>query len=383
MEREAKGNGRIESYTLANGKTKYRARITLQGKRYQREGFTTKTSARAWLAQIKSSASDGTLADNNSPLFPVYVEKFIAHKQATKRRQKTLESYQSIINTHLLPYFGKKKMKNITTSDLNNFFDRVIAPLNLKIQTRRNIRNVLNGIFTLAVKENKMGYNPLTKIDTMHEVQENTRKALTIEEVHKLLEVADRYYLTKKDYKSVNMYIYPYIYLSVYTGARRGELCALTWDDIDIENNIVSINKTLTEHRTLEKPKTQRGIRFVNIPPDVMQKIAQFKDDKCNIVFHTKNGTYENPSNIARGFRNVLAFGELPHIRLHELRHTYATIAIQANVPITDISRVLGHAKTSTTLDFYSHPSKESAQKVADGFSKLLKGSDTIEEKKE
>lgn len=382
MQREAKGNGRIEKYTLANGQVRYRARITINSKRYQREGFTTKTNARSWLAHVKSRANDGTLADNNSPTFSVYVETFIAHKKASVR-QKTIESYQSIINNHLLPYFGKKRMKNITTSDLNYFFDRVVAPLELKLQTRKNIRNVLNGIFTLAVRENKMGYNPLMKIDTMHEVQENTRKALTVKEVHKLLEVTEKYYSEKKNYKSVNMNIYPYIYLSIYTGARRGELCALTWDDINIENNTISINKTLTEHRTLEKPKTQRGYRVVNIPPHIMQKIARFKDGKCNKVFHTKNGTYESPSNVARGFRNVLAYGDLPHIRLHELRHTYATIALQGNVPIPDISRVLGHAKTSTTLNFYSHPSKESAKNVAYGFNHMLESSDNTEEKKE
>ena len=383
MKRNAKGNGRVEEYTLTNNQTRYRARITLNGKRYQKEGFKTKTSARAWLSKVKTSASDGTLSAPNSPTFSSYVSHFMEHKKAKNLRLHTIKSYQSIIETHLIPAFGKKKLSNITVTDLNIFFDRVIAPQNIATRTRRNIRNVLNGIFQLAVIENKMGYNPLTKIDTIHTTKEGTRHALTVEEANALLSATEAYYNAKKNYKSVNMDIYPFIYLTVYTGARRGEVCALTWNDIDVETNTVHINKAITEERTLEKPKTPMGYRDIKIPSEIMQKIIQFNDGSCDKVFHTQTGNYIAPSNMARGFRAVLSFGNLPHIRLHELRHTYATVSIEAHVPIMDVSRVLGHAKISTTLDFYSHPSKESAQKVADGFSKMLKGSDTIEEKKE
>lgn len=108
------------------------------------------------------------------------------------------------------------------------------------------------------------------------------------------------------------------------------------------------------------------------LPKDVMAKLLPFKDSKCNKVFHTCTGEYIKPSNIARAFRNVLKFGSLPHICLHELRHTLATLSLQAGVPITDISKQLGHASISTTLDFYSHASNESSENVVKGFSKIV-----------
>ena len=344
-ERETKGNGRVEDYTTKKGKL-YRSRITINGKRYTKAGFTTKRDANAWIDRLKKSKIEGTLSDPNGITFSAYAKHFIDHQHGLEHKRKTIEGYESILSYHLLPYFKNKRMRSITPTDVNIFLDS-LAKEGLAVKTKRNIRNVLNGIMVLAVQENVIGFNPLTNI-------------------------LDAYYEKKKNYKSVNMLIYPYVYLAIYTGARRGELCALTWDDIDVEKCTVSINKSINEHLDIEVPKTTNAYRVNVIPKDVMAKLLPFKDSKCNKVFHTCTGEYIKPSNIARAFRNILKFGSLPHIRLHELRHTLATLALQAGVPITDISKQLGHASISTTLDFYSHASNESSENVVKGFSEIV-----------
>ena len=369
-ERETKGNGRVEDYTTKKGKL-YRSRITINGKRYTKAGFTTKRDANAWIDKLKKSKIEGTLADPNGITFSAYAKHFIDHQHGLEHKRKTIEGYESILSYRLLPYFKNKRIRSITTTDVNIFLDS-LAKEGLAVKTKRNIRNVLNGIMVLAVQENVIGFNPLTKIPVFRETKKENRRALTGEEVHQLLHALDAYYEKKKNYKSVNMLIYPYVYLAIYTGARRGELCALTWDDIDVEKCTVSINKSINEHLDIEVPKTTNAYRVNVIPKDVMAKLLPFKDSKCNKVFHTCTGEYIKPSNIARAFRNILKFGSLPHIRLHELRHTLATLALQAGVPITDISKQLGHASISTTLDFYSHASNESSENVVKGFSEIV-----------
>ena len=369
-ERETKGNGRVEDYTTKKGKL-YRSRITINGKRYTKAGFTTKRDANAWIDRLKKSKIEGTLADPNGITFSAYAKHFIDHQHGLEHKRKTIEGYESILSYRLLPYFKNKRIRSITTTDVNIFLDS-LAKEGLAVKTKRNIRNVLNGIMVLAVQENVIGFNPLTKIPVFRETKKENRRALTGEEVHQLLHALDAYYEKKKNYKSVNMLIYPYVYLAIYTGARRGELCALTWDDIDVEKCTVSINKSINEHLDIEVPKTTNAYRVNVIPKDVMAKLLPFKDSKCNKVFHTCTGEYIKPSNIARAFRNILKFGSLPHIRLHELRHTLATLALQAGVPITDISKQLGHASISTTLDFYSHASNESSENVVKGFSEIV-----------
>ena len=369
-ERETKGNGRVEDYTTKKGKL-YRSRITINGKRYTKAGFTTKRDANAWIDSLKKSKIEGTLADPNGITFSAYAKHFIDHQHGLEHKRKTIEGYESILSYRLLPYFKNKRIRSITTTDVNIFLDS-LAKEGLAVKTKRNIRNVLNGIMVLAVQENVIGFNPLTKIPVFRETKKENRRALTGEEVHQLLHALDAYYEKKKNYKSVNMLIYPYVYLAIYTGARRGELCALTWDDIDVEKCTVSINKSINEHLDIEVPKTTNAYRVNVIPKDVIAKLLPFKDSKCNKVFHTCTGEYIKPSNIARAFRNILKFGSLPHIRLHELRHTLATLALQAGVPITDISKQLGHASISTTLDFYSHASNESSENVVKGFSEIV-----------
>lgn len=369
-ERETKGNGRVEDYITKKGKL-HRARITINGKRYTKAGFTTKRDANAWIDRLKKSKIEGTLSDPNGITFSAYAKHFIDHQHGLEHKRKTIEGYESILSYRLLPYFKNKRIRSITTTDVNIFLDS-LAKEGLAVKTKRNIRNVLNGIMVLAVQENVIGFNPLTKIPVFRETKKENRRALTGEEVHQLLHALDAYYEKKKNYKSVNMLIYPYVYLAIYTGARRGELCALTWDDIDVEKCTVSINKSINEHLDIEVPKTTNAYRVNVIPKDVMAKLLPFKDSKCNKVFHTCTGEYIKPSNIARAFRNILKFGSLPHIRLHELRHTLATLALQAGVPITDISKQLGHASISTTLDFYSHASNESSENVVKGFSEIV-----------
>ena len=178
MQREAKGNGYPEPYTTKKG-TLYRARITIKGKRYTKAGFTTKRGAREWIDRLKKSKIEGTLSDPNGITFSAYAKHFIDHQHGLEHKRKTIEGYESILSYHLLPYFKNKRIRSITTIDVNIFFDS-LAKEGLAVKTKRNIRNVLNGIMVLAVQENVIGFNPLTKIPVFRETKKENRRALTV-----------------------------------------------------------------------------------------------------------------------------------------------------------------------------------------------------------
>ena len=147
-ERETKGNGRVEDYTTKKGKL-HRARITINGKRYTKAGFTTKRDANAWIDRLKKSKIEGTLSDPNGITFSAYAKHFIDHQHGLEHKRKTIEGYESILSYRLLPYFKNKRMRSITPTDVNIFLDS-LAKEGLAVKTKRNIRNVLNGIMVLA-----------------------------------------------------------------------------------------------------------------------------------------------------------------------------------------------------------------------------------------
>lgn len=177
-ERETKGNGRVEDYTTKKGKL-YRSRITINGKRYTKAGFTTKRDANAWIDRLKKSKIEGTLADPNGITFSAYAKHFIDHQHGLEHKRKTIEGYESILSYRLLPYFKNKRIRSITTTDVNIFLDS-LAKEGLAVKTKRNIRNVLNGIMVLAVQENVIGFNPLANIPPFRETKKENRRALTV-----------------------------------------------------------------------------------------------------------------------------------------------------------------------------------------------------------
>ena len=252
--------------------------------------------------------------------------------------------------------FGNTKLSNITVIALNTFFDETLKKANgerYAPNTIRNIRRVLNSILKLARAENLIGFNPVQDLSPIKGANANTRTALTAEEAIELLEGAKAYYEKKKDYKSANVMIYPFILLAMTTGLRIGEALAIKWEDIEPEKNIIHINKALNKEGKLQTPKTTQAYRDIVVSNDLMKLFLSFNDGLSPFLFHTKEGTPISIHNMERGLNNVLKFANIKRKTTpHEFRHTCATLAQANGASITDIQKLLGHAKASTTLDF-------------------------------
>jgi integrase len=182
--------------------------------------------------------------------------------------------------------------------------------------------------------------------------------------------------------------LYAAFLLELGTGLREGELFALRWQDIDFKNGVLTVRQTLTRVKgqpVFKEPKTEKSRRTVPIPQDILSELkvhrarqAQEKlllgpmyQDK-DLVFATVDGRPLEKRSFLRHFEDLLAKSGLPHVRFHDLRHTYATLLLQAGEHPKVVQELLGHAQISTTLDIYSHVLPELKQAAAAKLNKLL-----------
>jgi integrase len=168
-------------------------------------------------------------------------------------------------------------------------------------------------------------------------------------------------------------------------GLRRGEACGLRWDDVDLEQGRLSVRRALIPHEDeviVSEPRTARGRRVIALDADTVEALKsqparQIADQKkwrdawtdSGYVFTKENGEPLHPQTVSRSFEQALVEARLPRIRLHDLRHTHATLALRARIHPKVVSERLGHATVSITLDTYSHAipamQEEAAERIA------------------
>lgn len=189
-----------------------------------------------------------------------------------------------------------------------------------------------------------------------------------------------------------------FFYIAIFGGLRRGEIVALTWDDINFEDSSVNISKSTSyvdKQIITKEPKTLTSIREIKLPGFVMQLLKEWKLEQnkyrlslgdqwigTNHIFTQWNGKQMYPSTPTLTFKKVInqynksitkEKDKLPLIPLHGLRHTSATLLIAENMDVKTVSSRLGHAQTSTTMDIYAHALKQMDEKAANALEDIFK----------
>ncbi|WP_242840866.1 site-specific integrase [Metaclostridioides mangenotii] len=192
-----------------------------------------------------------------------------------------------------------------------------------------------------------------------------------------------------KRFPKGNLYHIP-LQIAYYTGMRRGEVCALTWDDIDFNKKTIDVNKTmiinLKSEYELTEPKTQSSYRIISIGDNLVKilrehkiyqkemklKLGEYYIDKDypvpNMVCTSDNGTFTKHTTLSTSMCIIAEKNLGFAFNFHMLRHTHASILIQSGVNPKDVQYRLGHSNISITLDTYTHTNEESRRKVADIF---------------
>ena len=286
-------------------------------------------------------------------------------------RVATADRYHLMVEQYTIPRIGNIKLTKLTAHDLQKLYkelmengriDRKSGHGNpgLSSTTVRSLHLMLHSAFERAVKERLIPRNP-TEDCIAPKIQKFEMQILQPKHIKEYLNAANARGLL------------PMFYLELVSGLRKGELTALLWSDLDIQNRTISVSKQAswdTEHQLiLSRPKTGNSIREVSIPQDAVELLKQehAKHPSNPWMFPSgRTGEMYHPDSVVTLHKRILKDAGLEHIRFHDLRHTFATLALQNGVDVKTVSSMLGHYDAGFTLRTYTHVTRQMQQKAAE-----------------
>lgn len=289
-------------------------------------------------------------------------------------KPSTYETYEVTVNAKIIPYFKGKGLK-LSTAEPKDFteyfkFLKLNGKKNgggLSEKSVKNIRGVLSVAFDDAYKNHLVQSNPINN-SRMPVFENNIQREKVVyspDEVRRLLGVA----------RSNESHVYLFLLLALFTGLRNGELQALTWNNIDFKNRLLTVNKSRTGSTKavtslVTKPKTNSSNRVIPLTDELIDELKaervrqeEYKqlfgncyDDECDFVIRNKFGKpYTNLRAINRVVNRLEEKAGLQHCTIHGLRHTVINLLDDNGIPIQDISTMVGHSSTYTTERIYIH----------------------------
>lgn len=304
-----------------------------------------------------------------------YLDNWLAHK-STEVRPSTLQSYRTVIQNHLKPYLGEYQLTELLSRHIDQWHKTMQAG-NLTHRTLVYAHHLLVAALNHAVRLELLTCNPAEKIKLPRRVIPKAEMNVwTPEQVATFLNATQEHRL------------YALFYLALATGLRRGELLALTWEKVDLERGVLQVSASLTElkgGRVITEPKTRASKRTVYLAADVVAVLRQqqqrLKEERTllgtkwtdlNLVFPTPLGTYLDSANLTRTFKSLSKVAGVPVIRLHDLRHTHASLLALKGVAPKVIADRLGHTNVSFTLQVYTHLYDEQRREAAPNLAELV-----------
>lgn len=332
-----------------------------------------KTEAKKKLAAFVTEIEMGLYVAPSKILFSEFI-KIWRKERIDKIAPRTMENYNYCLESRILPVFGHLKLEDISHVYINNFFENLKKD-NLASATIQKYYNVINSIFNLAIKNELIKKNPMEKVDRPT-VKHREGSVYNSNELRDLFQL-----LNKEENKQMALIVK----MALITGMRKSELLALQWEDIDFKSNTIFVRHSLTYTKEngyeLKEPKTKNSIRKIAPPKKFMEELEKHKQKKekerslaeelwaggkYNFVFCTDLGKPFYPNVPNRWWKRFLNRTGFKKIRFHDLRHTAATNLINKGANIHSISKRLGHANISTTMNIYGHYLEEADQKIAE-----------------
>lgn len=287
-------------------------------------------------------------------------------------KKSTYSAYLLLIENHILPAFAEKE--SIEEVDVQNF---VFAKLNdgLSQKSIKDILIVLKMIMKFGVKHKYLEYQEFDiKFPTEREVKE--LEVLSISNQKKLLN------FLRENFTFKNLGVF----ITLNTGMRIGEMCGLMWDDVDTENGIIKVRRTVQRIYVIEDngnrhteisidtPKTKNSIRDIPMTTELLKILKPLKKVvNGNYFVLTNEAKPTEPRTYRNYYKRVLNKLEIPYLKFHGLRHSFATRCVESKCDYKTVSVILGHSNISTTLNLYVHPNLEQKKRCIDQMNKSLK----------
>lgn len=323
------------SGTMPKKKKRIEKKVTVGGKRVSVYGYS------AYEIQEKIEELKKQEDKKRYPLFRTVADDWYeAHSREVE--YYTAECYKSPLND-VQKEFGDIRITDITALDCQAYIKRY-AQLGYKQQTVKLRRSVLRQVFDYAILQGYITVNPCIAVSIPKNVKKGTRTLPPEEDIAKIKE-------HKRDYFG----LFPFFVL--YTGMRREEALAIMWNDIDFENNTITVNKVIVfeSNKSVIRnyTKTESGDRIVPLLAPLKQELLRIKHKDNDFVFKSEKGlmnkgTFDYSFNRYRKLYGI-------QCTVHQLRHEFATICYDAELDVKDAQAIMGHSKESVTRDIYTH----------------------------
>ena len=281
-------------------------------------------------------------------------------------KDSTYFSYRRILETHIYPYLGEKNIQKLSCENIQQTVDVLMK--GISAGTLNNVCRLLKSALCTAFERGVIKMNPYHSIKKP-KVHRARPRVLTRNEQ----EILERMLRQENSFEYL---------LCLYTGLRVGELSALRWEDVDLENNILHINRTaqrLASSQMKNKktrlavgtPKSVSSARQIPLPAFIADILREQKANKATgtgFLLPGRNGLCRDPRSIQQKFNTICTKAGLDHVHMHTLRHTFATRCLENGVRYDILSDLLGHSSVRITLDYYVHCSMQDKRESMERF---------------
>lgn len=382
----------IKEYTLKNGEKRYMFQVyvgvnPLTGKeqRTTRRGFKTKKQAELALARIKLQIESGSFGNKTLETFEDVYNEWIKEYEKTVE-ESTFMKVKGYFKNQIIPTFGKYRISKIDTKTC----EKHVKKWKEKLVEFRSYKGYASMVFDYAVKEKIISSNPMDKVrvttskkveDDLQEIENLTENFYTREELKQFLDYV------KKDC-SFQMYVL--FRLLAFSGMRKGEALALTWDDINFKDNEIRINKALSRGKDnrlyVKATKNKKSIRTISMDHTTMEILKDWRTKQKQVylqlgfntlqpkqlVFSNKNNEFIQPPNTNNVINKIHKKYKIKKITTHGFRHTHCSLLFEAGASLEEVKERLGHADVKTTINIYTHVSKKTKDETAQKFARYM-----------
>ena len=348
----------------------------------------TKSECSAKLNALKASLQGPSEPKQRKPnadmTFGAWLDHWYQRECKPKIRPKTQADYENRIYQHVIPELGAIPLARLTAADLQQFYNRLkeggrllrveqYGP-GLSDRMVKSCHVTCRVALDQAVAQGLILKNPALSCKAPV-TRPKEMQVLTGEEVQRLLIQA------KEDG------CFELLLLELTTGLRRGEILALQWDDLDFRTGTLRVERQgqrIQGKLAVSQPKTRASCRSILLPAPVLEILAQYRQSvSSHWMFPSpkKEDSPLDPAAVRKKLSAVLKRAGCPAIRFHDLRHTFATSALEHGMDVKTLSTVIGHVSSATTLNVYAHVTDEMRQKAADKIDRAITGTEPPQEK--
>ncbi|MGD0856105.1 MAG: site-specific integrase [Dehalococcoidia bacterium] len=319
----------------------------------------TKREADSKMRELLETKEKGTYIHPNKLTLSDWLDKWLEGYVKINCSVRTFDAYQSIVKIHLKPSLGSIPLTQLKPQQIQDYYSKICQEKGgLSASSVLHVHRILFQALKYAMRQGVLVQNAADLVDPPR-VRKPKMRTLIPTEIARLFEVT-------KDGPYHAIY-----FTAINTGLRQAELLGLRWRDVDLDLASLSVNQVLYKRRGIcifKEPKSEHSRRRLDLAPSLAIYLRKYRSQRQaeyivtgapltddDLVFGNTEGKPTDPSTLTHQLSKALKRAGLPHVRFHDLRHSFASLMLMAGIHPKIVSEMLGHASVTLTLDTYSH----------------------------